>query len=114
MEPEHRRVLVLEDGGAGLEVVVASPDDGLDRDDVLVEQPEGHRVLVDHVVEEVAARALGGHPPHVTLELEAGLEGGLGLTHDGPACAGGWVCRWPPRRSASGPARAADSGGSTR
>ena len=54
---EHRRVLVLEDGGARLEVVVPSPHDGLDRDDVLVEHPEGHRVLVDHVVEEVAAGA---------------------------------------------------------
>jgi hypothetical protein len=66
-----------------LEEHVPPADRGLDRDDVLVEQPQRHRVLVDHVVEEVATRAGRGEPPGVPVGLQAGLEGRVGLTDHG-------------------------------
>ena len=76
-------VLVLEDRLAGLEEQVPAAHHGLDRDDVLVDEPQRHGVLVDHVVEEVAAGAPRVEPPAVALGPQVGLEGRVGLADHG-------------------------------
>ena len=67
---------------AGLEEDVAPADHGLDRDDVRVDEPQRHGVLVDHVVEQVASRAALVEAPAVSFGSEGSLELRVGLAYD--------------------------------
>ena len=49
----------------------------------LVDEPQRHRVLVHHVVEEMPARALVVEAPRVAGRIEIGLELRLGPADDG-------------------------------
>ena len=80
---EQLGVVVLEDHRAGLEEDVAPAHHGLDRDDVGIDEPQRHGVLVDVVVEEVTTGAPLVEPPAVSLGAKRGLERRVGLADDG-------------------------------
>ena len=67
------RVLPQRDGRR-LEEERPLPDDRLHAAHLLVDEPQRHRVLVHHVVEQVATRALVVEPPRVAGRIEVGLE----------------------------------------
>ena len=76
-----RRVLPQRDGRR-FEEQRTLAHDRLHAADVLVDQPQRHRVLVHHVVEEVAARTLVVEAPRVAGRVEVGLELRLGAADD--------------------------------